>query len=96
MWKPLTVQPREKGVRIRLVIEINTGMDRAGVDPGEPALALARKIHGRDGVQLAGLLYLGIYRAPYRRSGGEKTDDRRCTDLRHGHRAEMPKRRNAH
>ena len=46
---------REKGVGIRLVIEINTGMDRAGVDPGEPVLALARKIHGREGVQLAGL-----------------------------------------
>lgn len=46
---------REKGVCIRLVIEINTGMDRAGVDPGEPALALARKIQGREGVQLAGL-----------------------------------------
>ena len=46
---------REKGVRVRLVIEINTGMDRAGVDPGEPVLALARKIHGREGVQLAGL-----------------------------------------
>jgi D-serine deaminase-like pyridoxal phosphate-dependent protein len=46
---------REKGVRIRVVIEINTGMNRAGVDPGEPALALARKIQGREGVQLAGL-----------------------------------------
>jgi D-serine deaminase-like pyridoxal phosphate-dependent protein len=47
---------REKGVRLRVVIEVNTGMNRAGVEPGEPTLTLARKIHGREGVQLAGLM----------------------------------------
>ena len=46
----------EKGVRIRVLIEVNTGMNRAGLEPGEPTLALARKIAPLKGVQLAGLM----------------------------------------
>lgn len=47
---------REKGVRLRVLIEIDTGMKRAGVEPGEPALALARNIAPRRGLRLAGLM----------------------------------------
>lgn len=46
----------DQGVRLRVLIEVNLGMDRAGVEPGEPALALAREIAGRQGVHLAGLM----------------------------------------
>ena len=87
---------REKGVRIRLVIEINTGMDRAGVDPGEPALALARKIHGREGAELAGLFTWESIALRIEDPEEKKADDRRCTDLGYGHRTEMPKRRDAY
>ncbi|MCZ6636554.1 MAG: DSD1 family PLP-dependent enzyme [bacterium] len=47
---------QEKGVQLRVLIEIDTGMNRAGVLPGEPALELARKIAGRNSVHLAGLM----------------------------------------
>lgn len=46
----------QKGVEVGLVIELNTGMDRAGVLPGEPTLAMARLIQETAGVRLAGLM----------------------------------------
>ena len=47
---------REKGVRLRVVIEVNVGMNRAGVEPGEPVLSLARKIAALPGLQFAGVM----------------------------------------
>lgn len=47
---------RAKGVEIGLLIEVNTGMDRAGVAPGQPTLALARQIHATAGVRFRGLM----------------------------------------
>jgi len=47
---------QEKGVCLRLLIEVDTGMNRAGVLPGEPTLTLAQNIVGRKGVHLAGLM----------------------------------------
>lgn len=46
----------EKGVRIRVLIEVDVGMNRAGVLPGQPVLDLARKIAPLKGVKLAGLM----------------------------------------
>jgi D-serine deaminase-like pyridoxal phosphate-dependent protein len=46
---------RARGVRVRVLIEVDTGMGRAGVAPGEAALALARCIALEDGVDLAGV-----------------------------------------
>jgi D-serine deaminase-like pyridoxal phosphate-dependent protein len=43
------------GVSVGLLVEVNIGMDRCGVPPGEPALELARRILGRPGVRFAGL-----------------------------------------
>ena len=45
----------EKGVQLRVLIEVNVGMNRAGVEPGEPTLELARNIAPRKGLRLAGL-----------------------------------------
>lgn len=45
-----------KGVQIGLVIELNTGMERAGVQPGEAVLALAEAIAGYPGLHLRGLM----------------------------------------
>ncbi len=43
------------GVRLPVLVEVNTGNDRCGVDPGEPAVALARRIAGSPGLRFAGL-----------------------------------------
>jgi D-serine deaminase-like pyridoxal phosphate-dependent protein len=44
------------GVTIRLVVEVNMGMNRAGIDPGEGCVALARHIAAQKGVRFAGLM----------------------------------------
>lgn len=46
---------RAAGVALRVVIEVDVGMGRAGVPPGERAVALARHVAGRPGVAFAGL-----------------------------------------
>ncbi|MCC6579823.1 MAG: DSD1 family PLP-dependent enzyme [Phycisphaeraceae bacterium] len=43
------------GVVIDLLVEVDIGMGRCGVQPGEPALDLARRIVGRRGVRFRGL-----------------------------------------
>jgi len=43
------------GVRLPVLVEINVGMDRCGVEPGEPALALAKQIAASTGLRFAGL-----------------------------------------
>ncbi len=45
-----------KGVQISVVIEVDTGMNRAGVEPGAPVLALARAIASYPGLRLRGLM----------------------------------------
>lgn len=47
---------KEYGVKIRTVIEVDLGMHRCGVQPGEPAVALAKEIASRDGLQYEGLM----------------------------------------
>lgn len=48
------------GVRLPVLIEINVGGDRCGVEPGEPALALATQIAASPGLRFGGLqCYLG-------------------------------------
>ena len=45
----------EKGVVVNYLVELNIGMNRCGVDPGEPAVKLVQKIN-----KLQGLKFLGI------------------------------------
>ena len=45
----------EAGVQLRVVIEVDVGMERAGVQSGEEALALARQIARREGLHFAGV-----------------------------------------
>ena len=46
---------QDSGVQLRLVIEVDVGMKRAGVQPGEEALILAREIAARQGLCFAGV-----------------------------------------
>lgn len=43
------------GVRLPVLVEVNVGADRCGVEPGEPVLDLARQIAGSPGLRFAGL-----------------------------------------
>ncbi len=43
------------GVTLRVFVEVNVGMDRCGVEPGEPALTLARQVDAAEGLVFAGL-----------------------------------------
>jgi D-serine deaminase-like pyridoxal phosphate-dependent protein len=47
---------RTKGVTAGVLIEVNNGMERAGVLPGQPTLALARRVAETPGVRLRGLM----------------------------------------
>ena len=43
------------GARLSVLVEVNVGADRCGVEPGGPASALARQIAGSPGLRFAGL-----------------------------------------
>jgi D-serine deaminase-like pyridoxal phosphate-dependent protein len=45
----------QRGVRIGVLVEVNIGMNRCGVEPGEQALELARRIHASPGLHFVGL-----------------------------------------
>lgn len=45
-----------KGVRLRVLIEVDVGMGRCGVAPGEPSLALAREIAARPSLRFEGIM----------------------------------------
>ena len=45
-----------KGVELGILVELNTGMQRAGVPPGQPALELSRRVHDTPGLQYQGLM----------------------------------------
>jgi len=45
----------EAGVTIGVLVETDIGMGRCGVPPGEPTVALARKVHSTKGLRLDGL-----------------------------------------
>src|SRR5207248_3052700 len=46
---------RDVGATVEVLVEVDVGMHRCGVAPGEPALALARAILAEPGLHFAGL-----------------------------------------
>jgi D-serine deaminase-like pyridoxal phosphate-dependent protein len=52
----LSTAASAKGVKLRVLIEVNVGMNRCGVEPGAPALALARQILSLPGLRFDGLM----------------------------------------
>jgi D-serine deaminase-like pyridoxal phosphate-dependent protein len=46
---------RAAGVEIGVLVEVDVGQNRCGVEPGEPAVALARRIHAEPGLNFLGL-----------------------------------------
>jgi D-serine deaminase-like pyridoxal phosphate-dependent protein len=45
----------QAGTPVGVLVEVDIGMGRCGVEPGEPALALARRVHGSPGLRFLGL-----------------------------------------
>jgi D-serine deaminase-like pyridoxal phosphate-dependent protein len=46
---------RQAGVTVGVLVEVDIGMRRCGVEPGEPALALARRVADEQGLRFDGL-----------------------------------------
>lgn len=44
------------GVHVRVLIEVNSGMNRCGVEPGQPVVDVAMKVAKLPGIDLAGLM----------------------------------------
>ncbi|MEQ8786682.1 MAG: DSD1 family PLP-dependent enzyme [Pirellulaceae bacterium] len=53
---PLGDAMQASGQTLRVLIEVDIGMQRAGVAAGEPTLELARRVARRPGLQLAGVM----------------------------------------
>lgn len=54
--EPLAAACREIGVSCRVIVELNIGLDRVGIRPGQDALELAKAIDKQEGVTLAGIM----------------------------------------
>jgi D-serine deaminase-like pyridoxal phosphate-dependent protein len=52
----LDAASQAKGVRLRVLVELNIGMGRCGALPGEPALALAQQVAAAPGLRFEGLM----------------------------------------
>jgi len=46
----------DKGVRLRVIIEVDNGMDRSGTLPGEPTVALAKEIVAHPSLRFEGIM----------------------------------------
>ena len=69
--KDIDAAAREFGVTIDVLVEVNVGANRCGVDPGEPALKIAQAIAACKNLRYAGLqAYQGA--AQHFRSVGER------------------------
>jgi D-serine deaminase-like pyridoxal phosphate-dependent protein len=45
----------ERGMEVSVLVDVNVGQERTGVEPGQPAVSLARLCSETDGVRFAGL-----------------------------------------
>jgi D-serine deaminase-like pyridoxal phosphate-dependent protein len=53
---PISRAMQEAGLRVRAILEIDIGLSRVGVQPGKPALELARRVADLPGIELAGIM----------------------------------------
>jgi D-serine deaminase-like pyridoxal phosphate-dependent protein len=54
--KALDVAAQTAGTSLRVVVEVNVAMNRAGVEPGDPVVALAKQVASCRGLRFAGLM----------------------------------------
>jgi D-serine deaminase-like pyridoxal phosphate-dependent protein len=53
---PLSRAFAEAGLTLRVIVEVDIGLARVGVQPGEPTLRLARELNQLPGLRLAGIM----------------------------------------
>jgi len=53
--RALSKAPSAAGIQLRVLVEVDTGMHRCGVAPGQPALELARLVSSSPGLSFEGL-----------------------------------------
>ena len=56
--KPLAEAAKEEGMEFNVLIEVDTGIRRSGVLPGEQTVSLAKDLAGLDGLNFRGLMTL--------------------------------------
>jgi D-serine deaminase-like pyridoxal phosphate-dependent protein len=54
--KPISEAMQAAGQRVRAILEIDIGMQRAGVLPGQPAVELAQRVAELPGIELVGVM----------------------------------------
>lgn len=54
--EPLAAVCRKRGVSVRVILEVDIGLNRVGVPAGKPAVELAQAITKLQGVQFAGIM----------------------------------------
>jgi D-serine deaminase-like pyridoxal phosphate-dependent protein len=52
----LSAAVSRRGRQLRVLVEVNVGMHRAGVEPGQPAVRLAEKVSQLPGLRFAGVM----------------------------------------
>jgi D-serine deaminase-like pyridoxal phosphate-dependent protein len=52
----ISVAAQAKGVCVNVLVEVNVGMNRCGVEPGQPTLALAQQLVTLPGLRLRGIM----------------------------------------
>jgi D-serine deaminase-like pyridoxal phosphate-dependent protein len=54
--RPISEAMQAAGLRVRAILEIDIGLARVGVAPGEPAVELARQVARLPGIELVGIM----------------------------------------
>jgi D-serine deaminase-like pyridoxal phosphate-dependent protein len=83
------------GTRVGVLVDIGVGMPRCGIAPGEPAVALAKRAHAMDGVELRGVMgyeghVVGIADRDEREAKAGKAMDRLLSTARMVREAGLP------
>ena len=86
----LSLAARARGIKLRVLVEVNVGNNRAGVEPFDQAVALARAVQSSPGLRFMGLMgYDGHSTFPAESTGREKlstaannllVESRRCLE----------------
>ncbi len=70
--EPLAEAAARAGATLDVVLEVDTGLGRCGVAPGEPLLALARRVARLRGLRIAGIFTYRGYRPDPEAAGREE------------------------
>jgi D-serine deaminase-like pyridoxal phosphate-dependent protein len=83
------------GVEVGVLVDVNVGLPRCGIAPGEPALALAKLVEATEGVRLRGLMgyeghVVGLEDRGEREARAAKAMDRLLASMRLVREAGLP------